>query len=101
MKKETFERFCNLRKRVAKAIHEELIEAPCHKSYEGTWEITVGYPDYFDDDTATAGPDFYRIVLHCYVLGPGRHYNWDGRTFEQALDACEKAVNSWIEGDDE
>lgn len=81
---------------VAEAIRKQIAEDPCCKSYEGTWELLFSYPSYFEDETATATPDFYRITLHCYVLGPGRHYNWVGESWEEALEKCKHDVMEWI-----
>ena len=94
-----YKRFLTLQRRVMQAIRREL-EADCHcKGYEGTFELIVGYPSYFDctfDDAPVNEPNFYMIKLHCYVLGPGRHYEWRGSTFESALNKCEADINSWI-----
>lgn len=35
--------------------------------------------------------------LHCYVIGPSRHYEWRGRTMDEALDKAEADINTWIE----
>lgn len=88
--------FSAVRKQVADYITEYLKDDCGHKSYEGTWELLVSFPSYFDDDTATASPDFYRVTLHCYVLGPHRHYNWDGKSFMEALNKCKHNIGQWI-----
>ncbi len=67
--------FDRLRRKVADAIAEYLKADYGHKSYEGTWELLIAYPDYFQDSTGTAAPEMYQLTLHCYVLGPGRHYD--------------------------
>jgi len=85
-----------IRKKVAAYIKKEVDKGTCHKSYEGTWEVLASFPDYFEDETATAPPNFYRITLHCYLLGPDRHYNWDGNTLEEALRKCECSIDNWI-----
>lgn len=93
-----YKRFLTMRRRVMNAIRIELEEDPCCKSYEGTFEILVSYPDYFERtyENKQDDPNFYIIRLHCYVLGPGRHYEWRGKTFKEALDKCEKDINEWI-----
>lgn len=93
-----YKRFLALRLRVMQAIRRELERDNSCKSYEGTFEILVRYPDYFDQeyDNKPDQPDFYLIRLHCYVLGPGRHYEWKGRTLKNALDKAEKDINQWI-----
>ena len=90
-----YSRFLALRRRVMQAIRRALEEDSCCKSYEGTFELFVGYPDYFDGEH-TDEPDFFKIVLHCYVLGPARHYEWTGNTFKEALDSAEGEIDSWI-----
>lgn len=90
-------RFNALRRKTADAIKYELsLDGHC-KSYEGTWEIGLSFPDYFQDETGTADADFVEITLHCYVLGPHRHYKWQGSTFLDALRKAEAEVDSWIE----
>lgn len=112
MTHEQYLRFSRLRKIVAREIKHQLAEHSeqvagglvaairlvsrhrqeeddCHKSYDGTWELRVAYPNYFEDETANAEPDYYSIQLHCYAIGPSRHYEWTGRTFEEALRKCE------------
>jgi len=98
MTKQEYAKFNALRKQVAGAIAKELeIDCGC-KSYEGTWELLVSYPNYFEDETATANPDFYQITLHCYVIGPGRHYDWQGRTWGEALRKCKLDIDRWTKG---
>lgn len=90
-----YSRFISLRRRVMQAIRRALEEDSCCKSYEGTFELLVGYPDYFDGEHADK-PDFFKITLHCYVLGPSRHYEWTGKSFKEALDSAEKEIETWI-----
>ncbi len=89
-------RFDALRKMVMEAIGEQLEEDPGCKSYEGTFEWTVCYPNYFEDPEATQGPELYVLTLHCYVLGPHRHYDWRGKTKAEALGKAEKEIKSWL-----
>ena len=93
-----YKRFLALRRRVMQAIRRELERDSYCKSYEGTFEILVSYPDYFDweDDNKPDQPNFYLIRMHCYVLGSGRHNEWEGRTLKEALDEAEKDINQWI-----
>lgn len=95
MTKKESQLFSQLRMQVAGYICEYLKDDCGHKSYEGTWEVLISYPNYFDDDTATAPPDFYRVTLHCYVLGPGRHYDWDGKSLLEALNKCKHDIDQW------
>lgn len=96
------DRFHRLRQKVMQEIAEQLEYDPACKSYEGAFEWTVCYPSYFDDATGAAKPAAYILTLHCYVLGPGRHYNWCGKTMDEALDKAEKDIAQWIgESDDD
>lgn len=96
MTTEEYKRFNDLRQKVADAIKRELEEDPYCKSYEGTWELTACYPNYFDDNTGTAPASLCQIVLHCYVLGPHRHYTWASDSWDGALRLCEKQIAAWI-----
>ena len=90
-------RLLALRKKLFEMIKAELEIDPYCKSYEGTLEVICEYPDYFDDEEATSGPSYYCIRLHCYVIGPSRHYDFTGKTMSEALDKFEKALNKWAE----
>ena len=98
MTTEEFVLFLNLRKTVWDYIAEYLKDDAGHKSYEGTFELTVCYPDYFTGDGYASGPEALIVTLHCYVLGPGRHYSWKGKTWEQALRRAERDILEWIGG---
>ena len=89
-------RFDALRKKVMAAIAKELAIDPYCKSYEGTFEWTTCYPNYFDDENGEEAPNFYVLTLHCYVLGPARHYRWEGRTREEVLYRAERDIESWL-----
>ena len=93
MKTNSIDRFLTLREKVFFAIQKELQMDGHHKSYEGTFEITTCYPNYFDNANE---PDFYTITLHCYVLGPKRHYEWVGKTLDEALDNAEREITEWL-----
>jgi len=95
MNEKDFKEFYHIREATFKAIHEELMEDNFCKSYEGTFELTICWPDYFEDDTATAEPEYYKLTLHCYVLGPARHYDWCGRTLADALKLCKSDLIDW------
>lgn len=96
MNEQELKRFAALRKTIMDAIKRELeIDSYC-KSYEGAFEWVFHYPDYFDDPQAESGPDDCLLILHCYVLGPSRHYKWSGSTPTQCMDKAEKEIKSWI-----
>lgn len=82
-------RLMNLRQKLFQAIERELASDGHCKSYDGTFEI--GFPGYFDNDTN------YRVTLHCYIIGPGRHHHWHGTTLEEAITKAETDINEWIE----
>jgi len=90
-------RIIALRKKLFEMIKAELEDDPYCKSYEGCLEVICDYPDYFEDEEAARGPSYYCIRLHCYVLGPSRHYDFTGKTMNEALDKLEKALNKWAE----
>ena len=98
MTKTAVDRFRKLRKEVMAAIRRQLEDDAGCKSYEGTFEWLTGYPCYFADETGTAQPDFYKLTLHCYVLGPSRHYEWMGATPDEVLDQAERDIHQWIRG---
>jgi len=91
VKQEDILRFLELRADLFTAIASQLREDGHCKSYEGAF--TIRLPNYFDqaDDEEP-----WQITLDCYVIGPNRHYHWNGSTFKDALDACEMDVRAWI-----
>lgn len=97
---ETFGRFAALRADVF-AMIAKLLEQDGHsKSYEGAFEICL--PNYFEEQPDTIPyTDPCVITLHCYLLGPHRHYEWKGRTFADALDKCEFEVRGWLKDEQE
>lgn len=88
--------FSALRKRLAEALAALLKEDPHHKSYEGSWELTFCFNDVFRDPEGDAPPYFFMIRLHCYLIGPSRHYEWGGTSWEEALLRCRHDVEMWI-----
>lgn len=78
-------RLVRLRGRLFAAIAVSLAEDGHCKSYEGRMEIVL--PGYFDDQ--------WGINLHCYVIGPSRHYEWRGKTLDEALDKAESDILAW------
>lgn len=92
-----YARFLALRRKIMAGIKKALeIDCSC-KSYEGFMELVIEFPDYFElDNSEDDAPNRYVVRLHCYVLGPARHYEWRGRTLDEALDAAEKEISMWI-----
>ncbi len=87
-------RFSALRVMVDKAVEHAWENGEPGKSYEGAWEVTCGFPST-DEGGSTKGACYWQIVLHCYLLGPSRHYTWAGKTFKEALTKCEQNVIPW------
>lgn len=78
------ERFDACRKRLWKLLADTDMAGGC-KSYEGTLEIRLVYPNFFESPMKLPEPDAVRIKLDCYVLGPTRHYDFLGETFSAAI----------------
>lgn len=93
-----YQRFLKVRKQVIDVINKMVEEGCDHKSFEGAFEVMAYFPDAFDDEADEVGPTNYAIELHCYLLGPGRHYQWSGRTLDEAVSKCEKDVSEWVKG---
>lgn len=94
---ESYQRFLKLRQTVMGMIRDAFAEDPYGKSYEGTFELLVNYPNFYEDESGVDEANAYCIRLHCYVLGPDRHYEWWGNTFEEALYDAEAEIRSWKE----
>lgn len=92
---ESMNKFYKLREDLFKQIDKALEEDGHHKSYEGTLEITCCYPNRFEENGENK-PNYWVIELHCYVIGPSRHYDWDGKTFEEALFKADKEIREWF-----
>lgn len=90
---DTLRRFRALRDRVHSECERIEAEECPGKSYEGEMSVIVRFPGIHPD--AYEKVDF-GITLDCYLLGPGRHYQWHGATLSEALDKAEKDVNAWI-----
>jgi hypothetical protein len=88
---EELRRLADLRTHLFDAIAFELHTGGGAKAYEGTFELH--FPNYWE--TRDQDPRF-SIVLHCYAVGPSRHYTWSGRTWASALNKCESDVQQWI-----
>lgn len=98
---DSYQRFLNLRREVMGLIGRAMAEDPYGKSYEGAFELIIDYPNFYEDEHGTKEADAYGIRLHCYVLGSGRHPEWWGLTFEEALLKAEAEIHSWKEDDEE
>ena len=87
-----FNKFCQLRTKLWNALKKVDMSYGC-KSYEGAIEVTEKYPDFFVDKSEENKPCVVGIKLHCYVLGPARHYDFFDVSLEKALEKFE----AWIE----
>ena len=100
MTERDWQRFFKLRQRVFDAI-EKIVTDPeddgHHKSYEGAMDVTFCFDNYFNADN-TYDTELVKIELHCYLLINGRHEEWEGRTFSEALDKAEEGINFLLEG---
>ena len=95
MNKQAMEIFHRLREDLFTEIRKELeIDGHC-KSYEGLFEIGVVYPNYFEEEAGDA-QKVYVIELHCYIIGPHRHYSWQGNTLLEAMNKADEEIRSWF-----
>ena len=95
MSDKTWERFLALREKILGFIKQKYESGDGIKMYDGRMNITFEFPIYTDDPDGTALPGV-NIHLDCYVIGPRRHYDWNGENFEIALDKAEKDIDEWI-----
>ena len=83
------ERFDKCRERLWKLLANVDFSDGC-KSYEGTIRVELEYPNYFESPDDLPKPDGASIHLDCYVLGPNRHYDFDGVSMSDALTRFEQ-----------
>lgn len=99
----------DFRKLVFAGVAKALAQDGHCKSYEGTVELHTCWPNYFEANgqenwgmTAAFGGSsdphgmHYKLVLHCYVLGPGRHYKWEGGDIEDVFERAVADVSQWV-----
>lgn len=89
--------FGKLRVNLFTAIRECLEVDNYCKSYEGALTIEIHFPSYFQEN----GELLWNIHLSCYLIGPSRGYDWEGKTFEEALEKAEKDIYQWLKEHDE
>ena len=94
-KVEAWDTFNELRVMVNETIAWMWEQGEPGKSYEGEWEITMHYPGESEDEEAKQDADYWQIQLHCYLIGPGRHYSWSGKTFDEAVKKAKYDVTNW------
>lgn len=101
------EDFNAIRGRLMAAIGRTVEHGHRGKIYEGTFEISM--PSYFQErkiDTFSLlreedSDAQWKIRLSSYLIGPGRHYEWTGPTFDVAIAAATKDIDEWITEIDE
>lgn len=81
-----------LRRLVFAGIDVALAEDGHHKSYEGTIGVETVWPSRFEQDQT----ETYVLHLHCYVLGPERHYDWYGADPGAVVAEAHAAVRRWV-----
>lgn len=93
------EEFLKLRKRLLDALNKASEEYP-GKSYEGEMAISYHYPGIYDfvEEGKENEPDCVAIVADFYLIGPHRHYTWEGRTLEEAVKQASENIDTWIAG---
>jgi hypothetical protein len=84
--------FNELRELVFRMIELSLEEDGYCKSYEGSMGIT--FPNYFQD-RESHDVNGYGITLDCYLIGPHRHYSWNGKSLMSALKRAEVDIRAW------
>lgn len=87
-----------LRKQLNAAIRHQQAQGEPGKYYEGTFELYIRWPECDADPNAEQEPEQYTLMMHSYLVGPGRHYEWKGKTLEEAMEKCKKDVQAWIAG---
>lgn len=81
-------RLAAVRERLFRCIEDELRRDGHHKSYEGSIDVSLSFPNIFERDKA---PEWC-ISWHCYVVDhpEDRHASFAGQTFREALALFEK-----------
>ena len=88
-----YERFLNLRKLVFDKIRKSGLASG--KSYEGSMSIFIEFPSFWDDEDLEKDAFSYGIRLFSYLIGPHRHYIWEGRSLTEALNKACKDIAGW------
>lgn len=86
------EQMARFRALVAEGIERALALDPVHKLYEGRVEFTWRLPGRYDQDPRST----FQLTLHCYVLGPGREYTWEGTEIGTVFAEAMRDVSGFI-----
>lgn len=63
------------------------------KSYEGEIEVNFIFPNFFESPDKIPNSCYCIITLNCYVLGSGRHHDFKGKSFYEAV----KSFEAWLD----
>lgn len=74
-------------------IKAQLAKCGHCKSYEGA--VNICPPNYFEQ----GDPEGWRLELHCYLIGPSRHYEWRGGSLAECLTKAEADLGRWLADD--
>jgi len=85
MTREEFEALNRLQAEINRGL--EAMKGEPGKSYEGALELHL----------AGKFEEYYTVILHCYLIGPGRHYAWKGKSLEAVLGAAAVTVSKWVD----
>jgi len=102
---EDLKRFLALRLRLFLYLDEMVWRGDSGKVYEGTFEII--FPSYWHDRNVKTfslirsdqNSNVWGLKLHCYLLGPARHYQWFDSNLSCAIDKAKKDIEAWIAED--
>lgn len=98
---EMWERFFKMRAFLFEQIRKALEEDGHCKSYEGHLTVGFTFRNYFAAETSAEPCDGVVVKLHCYVFGPARHYEWQGKTLDDALNKVAEDFKKWARDDAE
>ena len=87
-------RFFALRQRIFDAIKK--VDEGYHKSYEGAMDVEFSFQNIYEAEDVT-DTVLVRISLHCYLLVNGRHIEWTGHTFKEALDKASEDIEDILQ----
>lgn len=94
-----YEKFLELRKWFMEKLKKMDDEGDLEycKSYEGSFELALVYPNFFESEAPYEEKPYVCITLHCYVIGPHRHYDWKGNTIEDAVSKARSDIEKWVD----
>ena len=73
-------------------LHSVDMDAGC-KSYEGEIIVNFIFPNFFESPNEIPNSHCCIITLNCYVLGSGRHHDFKGKNFYEAV----KLFEAWLD----